>query len=63
MEGGPFLDERIQKEFGRFVEIRLHNDHPEDEIANRNKLLQQKHFGTIAMPYYVLADSTGETVY
>ncbi len=33
MESGTFLDERIQKEFGRFVEIRLHTDNPEAKLA------------------------------
>ncbi len=63
MEGGAFLDERIQKEFGRFVEIRMHNDHADTEIATTNKLRQTKRHKTVGMPYYVLTDSTGKTIY
>jgi len=60
MEGGPFLDERLQKEFGRFVEIRLHNDHSDPKIGPRNKEIQREQFGTVTMPYYVLIDREGK---
>jgi len=63
MEGGAFLDERIQKEFGRFVEIRMHNDHADTAIGTANKLRQQKRHNTVGMPYYVLTDSTGKKIY
>ena len=63
MEGVTFLKESIQKAFGRFVEVRLHQDHGDKEIAARNKELQRERFGTLALPYYALLDSTGETVY
>ena len=63
MEGGAFLDERIQKEFGRFVEIRMHNDDSDPAIGTANKMRQMKRHGTVGMPYYVLTDPTGEKIY
>ena len=63
MEGGAFLDERIQKEFGRFVEIRMHNDASDQAISTANKMRQMKRHGTVGMPYYVLTDPTGEKIY
>jgi len=61
MEGGPFLSGDVQKEFRRFVEIVLHTDGGERKLENRN--FQKERFGTVALPYYVLLDPTGEKVY
>jgi len=61
MEGGTFLDDRIQDQFARFVEIRVHQDHPEKR--NENKLLQRELFGNLALPFYALTDPTGKKVY
>jgi len=63
MEGGTFLTDSIQRAFGRFVEIRLHNDHPDPEIAEANKALQRKRFGTWGMPYYALLSPDGKTLF
>jgi hypothetical protein len=63
MGGGAFLDARLQKEFGRFVEARLHGDHGNEEIRDRNREIQRERFGTVALPYYAVADPTGEKVY
>lgn len=63
MEGVTFLKKRIQEQFGRFVEVRLHQDHENKEFAARTKELQRERFGTLALPYYALLDSDGKTVY
>lgn len=65
MEGGPFLDRSVQKEFARFVEIVLHTDGGGERFdSNRaNREFQRDRFGTIALPYYVLLDPTGTKVY
>jgi hypothetical protein len=63
MEGGPFLDAKLQKEFGRFVEARLHGDHGNEEIRERNREIQRERFGTLALPFYAVTDPTGEKVY
>ena len=66
MERGPFLDERVQEKFGRFVGIVLHTDGKDDkyfESSQRNIKLQVERFEQRALPYYVLLDPTGTTVY
>jgi len=65
MEGGTFLADSIQKEFGRFVEVLLHTDGKGDKLASslRNLEIQQQKFGTLALPYYVLVDSKGKVVW
>jgi len=64
MEGGPFLDPRVQKEFGRYLEIQLHTDGGGAllESNRENLMFEQERFGTLARPYYVLLDPTGEKV-
>jgi len=62
MESGTFLDDRIQKEFERFVEIRIHTDHPEPKLAYEGKKLQGERFKSLAAPYYAVLDSSGKTV-
>ncbi|MHC4940919.1 MAG: hypothetical protein ACYTHK_18415 [Planctomycetota bacterium] len=63
MESGTFLNEDIQKEFGRFVEIRIHTDHDDDKLAYEGKKLQRERFNLIAAPYYAVLDSSGKVVY
>jgi len=63
MESGTFLDERIQDEFSRFVEIRIHTDHSDAQLAYEGKKLQQERFGSLAQPFYAVLDPTGEKVY
>ena len=66
MERGPFLNEKLQKEFGRFVEIVLHTDGRDERFglsSQRNKALQMERFGTVALPYYVLLDPAGKKVF
>lgn len=63
MEGGTFLDDRIQNEFKRFVEIRIHTDHSEPELAYQGKKLQRERFKLVAVPYYAVLDPSGEKVY
>ena len=63
MESGTFLDDRIQDEFKRFVEIRIHTDHPEPKLAYEGKKLQRERFNLLAAPYYAVLDSSGKTVY
>jgi len=66
MERGTFLQRGVQKEFRRFVEIRLHTDGQDpkhSESSQRNRRYQAKRFKTIALPYYALLSPDGETVY
>ena len=66
MEGGAFLSRDIQSEFKRFVMIELHTDGRSDEYrasSELNRELQRKRFKTISLPYYVLMDPSGKTIY
>ena len=63
MEGGTFLDERIQNEFKRFVEIRIHTDHPEAALRRAGKKHQTTRFNTLTLPLYAVLDPSGEKVY
>jgi len=60
MERGPFLSRPVQKEFENLVEIVLYTDGPVENRKNRD--FQKERFGTVALPYYVLLDPTGEKV-
>ena len=66
MERGPFLNDRVKKEFSRFVVIVLHTDGQDEkygESSARNRELQRERFGTTALPHYVVLDPTGKKVY
>ena len=63
MESGTFLDEKIQKAFRRFVEIRIHTDNPDAKLAYEGKKLQRQRFGQLTQPYYAILDPSGKKVY
>lgn len=66
MESGTFLRRSIQKKFKKLVMIELHTDGRSAETREsslRNRKLQKDRFGTVALPFYVLTDRTGEKVY
>ncbi len=60
MESGTFIERAIQKEFGRFVEIRLHTDHHEAALRERSQDLQRERFRTVALPFYAVLTPDGE---
>jgi hypothetical protein len=60
MERGPFLSRPVQEAFADLVEVVLYTDGPEANRKNRD--FQKDRFGTVALPYYVLLDPTGEKV-
>jgi len=64
MERGTFLDRGIQKEFGRFVEIRLHTDGKgaKAEDSARARALLSDRFETLGVPYYAVLDPAGDAV-
>ncbi|MEE8106708.1 MAG: hypothetical protein V3T86_14330 [Planctomycetota bacterium] len=64
MEGGTFLDDKVQDEFKRFIEIRLHTDGGGSyaETSRANKAILADRFGTGAIPHYVVLDPTGTKV-
>jgi hypothetical protein len=65
VERGPFLDDRLQEEFGNYVEVLLHTDGKDEkhrESSLRNRKLQRDRFGTIALPYYAIVDPNDDEV-
>ena len=64
MEGGTFLDDAVQEQFKRFVEIRLHTDGGGSyaETSRANKRILVDRFGTGSIPHYVVLDPTGTKV-
>ena len=65
MEGVTFLDDDIQKGFGKFVEILLHTDGGGDfrETSLANRAMLRNRFDTVSVPYYAVLDPTGTKVY
>jgi hypothetical protein len=57
MEGGPFLDARVRKQFQRFVIVVLHTDG--GEAAAKNTALLRSMFKTRSIPLYAAMDPTG----
>ncbi len=53
----------VQSQFGRFVEIRIHTDHPDDALRAAAQKFQRERFKSVALPFYVVLDPTGKTVY
>ncbi len=66
MESGTFLDDKVKKEFGRFVLVVLHTDGRDDkyrESSIANATLLRERFNTRSIPFYVAMDPTGTKVY
>ncbi|MDQ3333211.1 MAG: thioredoxin family protein, partial [Planctomycetota bacterium] len=61
MEANVFSRNDIQELFGNYVLIRLYTDGQGDKYT-RNRDLQFKRFGTIAMPLYVILTPLGENL-
>lgn len=61
MEANVFSRNDIQELFGNYVLIRLYTDGQGDKYT-RNRDLQFRRFGTIAMPLYVILTPLGENV-
>lgn len=65
MERGPFLDERVQEEFGRYVGIVLHTDGTNEKYGPssvRNLEMLRSRFNTKALPFYVILEPDGKKV-
>jgi thiol:disulfide interchange protein len=59
MESNMFPDAAVQKELERFVLAELFTDRPTPE-DERNSELQEKNFGTVALPLYAIVDTDGK---
>ena len=61
MEANIFTREDVQKEFGKFVLVRLYTDGDGPQY-DRNRLLEQNRFGTIALPFYAILSPNDEEI-
>lgn len=61
MEANMFTRPEIKKALARFQLARLFTD-GEGEMYEQQQELQQRQFGTIALPLYAIVDGTGKTV-
>jgi hypothetical protein len=66
MEESVFPRPAVKSELERFVRVELHLDaqEPPELVARSERYaeLQQRKFGTNAMPYYAIVEPDGETV-
>ena len=61
MEEGVFLASAVAEELEGFIEVRLHNDHYDEEKLAETQKIQQEMVQSIAAPVYAVVDpSTGK---
>jgi thiol:disulfide interchange protein DsbD len=60
MEANMFSRPEVQKELERFVRVRLYTDGA-GKIYKDQQKMQQKMFGTVALPYYAVVDANGNS--
>ena len=61
MESNILSKPDIERDLNRFVKVRLYTD-GEGEVYAKQQDYEDKHFGTVALPFYALLDSDGKTV-
>jgi thiol:disulfide interchange protein DsbD len=61
MEANMFPKREVAAELARFVRVKLFTD-GEGEIYERQQQMEQQLFGTVALPFYAIFDSNGNSV-
>jgi thiol:disulfide interchange protein DsbD len=61
MEANMFSRPEVRRELERFVRVRLYTDGAGKIFEDQQKM-QQKRFGTVALPYYAVVDANGNSV-
>ncbi len=61
METNMFPRDDVRRELERFVRLRLYTD-GEGELYQKQQLMQQEKFKTVALPYYAILEADGTTV-
>jgi thiol:disulfide interchange protein DsbD len=61
MEANIFPEKEVETELAKFVRVKLFTD-GEGEIYERQQQMEQQIFGTVALPFYAIFDSTGKPV-
>ncbi|HEV7698914.1 MAG TPA: cytochrome c biogenesis protein CcdA [Pyrinomonadaceae bacterium] len=61
MEANVFPKPEVEAELSKFALARLYTD-GEGEVYERQQLMEQDRFGTVALPFYAILDSEGKTI-
>ena len=61
MEANIFPKPKVAAEMNKFVLVRLYTD-GEGEIYERQQRMEEEMFGTVALPFYAIVDSSGTPV-
>jgi thiol:disulfide interchange protein len=61
MEANMFTREEVKRELEKYIRVRLYTD-GEGDIYEQQLAMQQNKFGTVALPYYAVVDSTGKVL-
>jgi thiol:disulfide interchange protein DsbD len=61
MEANIFPKKEVEDELNKFVLVRLYTD-GEGAVFEKHLQMEQDMFGTVALPYYAVVDTSGKTV-
>ena len=61
MEANVFPKKEVEDELKKFILVRLYTD-GEGDIYERQQKMEQDTFGTVALPFYAIVDSSGKSV-
>ncbi len=59
MEANIFIKPEVEAEFKKFVLVRLYTD-GEGEVYEKQQVMEQEMFGTVALPYYAIMNAAGK---
>jgi thiol:disulfide interchange protein DsbD len=61
MEANIFPLPEVKREMDEFILVRLYTD-GEGDVYERQQLMEQETFGTVALPFYAVLDAGGKPV-
>jgi len=61
MEANIFPLPEVKREMDKFILVRLYTD-GEGEVYERQQLMEQESFGTVALPFYAIMNKDGKPV-
>ena len=61
MEANVFPKKEVEDELKKFVLVRLYTD-GNGEVYEKQQLMEQERFGTVALPFYAVVDGDGKTI-
>jgi thiol:disulfide interchange protein DsbD len=61
MEANMFPKEQVRRVMEQYVRVRLYTD-GEGALYEKHQRLEEEKFGTVALPYYAIVDSSGKAI-